>query len=136
MLYNRDRMNASIRIFMPAMCILAVALLAAEPAHAFRCKSKLVRDGLHEQQVIAICGEPTARRHLGYTLRSVNHGWRRSSPGGVRARHYPGFSHLSEEVVVTEFIYNFGPRKLMQRLVFEGGILVSIDTIGYGYHDK
>ena len=47
----------------------------------------------------------------------------------------PGFSHLATEVVVTEYVYNFGPRKLMRRLVFEGGVLVSIESIGYGYHD-
>jgi hypothetical protein len=39
-------------------------------------------------------------------------------------------------VVVTEFVYNFGPRKLMRRLIFEGSVLVEIETIGYGYFEK
>ena len=116
--------------------VLSVSLLAASPAHAFRCKNKIVKDGMHEQQVIAICGEPTTRRHIGYTLRSLNFGWRQISPGGFSRRHYPGYEQLSEEVIVTEYVYNFGPRKLMRRLIFEGGVLVRIETIGYGYLEK
>jgi hypothetical protein len=38
-----------------------------------------------------------------------------------------------QEVVVTEYVYNFGPRKLMRRLLFEGGVLVQIESLGYGY---
>jgi hypothetical protein len=113
-----------------------VGILAADPAYAFRCKSKLVKDGMHEQQVIAICGQPTTRRDLGYAVRGLSYGWRRVSPGGQRQHRYPAYGYVSQEVVVTEYTYNFGPRKLMRRLVFEGGVLVSIETIGYGYIEK
>ena len=89
-------------------------------------------DGMHEQQVIAICGEPTTRRNLGYALRPYDFG-RRQLGGGWTRRYDPGFAGFVEEVVITEFTYNFGPRRLMQRLVFEGGILVDIEPIGYGY---
>ena len=116
--------------------LLLVLVFAAEPAHAFRCKSKIVKDGMHEQQVIAACGEPTTRRTLGYTVRSLSYGWREVPAGGFERRRFPGYAQLSEEVIVTEYIYNFGPRKLMRRLVFEGGVLVSIETIGYGYIEK
>ena len=122
--------------FLSIAAVLGVALLAPDPAHAFRCKSKIVKDGMHEQQVLAICGEPTTRRHLGYTLRSLNFGWRQVSPGGLRKRQFPAYATLSEEVIVTEYVYNFGPRKLMRRLVFEGGVLVRIETLGYGYIEK
>ena len=118
-----------------AITLLVLVLLVPEPAHAFRCKSKIVKDGMHEQQVIAICGEPTTQRTLGYAVRSFNYGLRRG-PSGLRRQHFPGFAQLSEEVIVTEYIYNFGPRKLMRRLVFEGGVLVRIETIGYGYIEK
>lgn len=122
---------------MPLAGALAVLLLlASSPAEAFRCKSKIITDGMHEQQVVAICGEPTAKRHLGYTVRSFNYGWRRVTPGGIRETWHPGYGHLSQEVIVTEYIYNFGPRKLMRRLIFEGGILARIETIGYGYIEK
>lgn len=113
-----------------------LALLAAESAEAFRCKNRIVRDGMHEQQVIALCGEPTTRRHIGYATRGVNYGWREVTPGGYVRRQYPGGATYSEEVVITEYVYNFGPRKFMRRLVFEGGVLTTIETIGYGYAEN
>jgi len=115
--------------------VLTALLLIAEPAAAFRCGTRLVVDGMHELQVIAACGEPTTKRHLGYTIRSVGVDSRYAYPGWTRSR-YPGYSTYSEEVIVTEFVYNFGPRKFMRRLRFEGGILVTIETIGRGYVEK
>ena len=121
----------------PAAALLVVTMLMAQPAHAFRCKSKLVKDGMHEQQVVAACGKPTTARHLGYTIQAYNIGWRRSYPGGLSTeRTYPGYGNLHQQVIITEYTYNFGPRKFMQRLIFEGGVLVTIETIGYGYHEK
>ena len=115
--------------------LAAVLLLAANPALAFRCGGKLVRDGMHEQQVIAACGEPTSARHLGHTIRAYDYRFRLRNPGHVYYRT-PGVGHFATEVIVTEFIYNFGPRKLMRRLIFEGNVLVEIESIGYGYVEK
>jgi len=128
------RMRA--RTLLATISLFVIAALATSPAHAFRCKSKIVKDGMHEQQVIAICGQPTTLRHIGYALRGVNYGYRYVSPGGLTRGHYPGYANFSEQVVVTEYVYNLGPRKLMRRLVFEGGVLVRIETIGYGYIEK
>jgi hypothetical protein len=111
-------------------CLL---LLAADPAEAFRCGSRIVKEDMHEAQVRRACGEPTTVRHIGRTLRSVdipvghNH-------GGWTSGHFRGYG-FTQEVVVTEYVYNFGPRKLMRRLVFEGGVLVSIESLGYGYRE-
>lgn len=120
------------RTFVTAAVTAAVVLLLPDSALAFRCGSKLVVEGMHEQEVIAVCGEPASRRQIGYAVRP----WdprRRTSPGPGWTRHYdPGFGHLVEEVIVTEFVYDFGPRRLMQRLVFEGGMLVKIEALGYG----
>lgn len=113
--------------------ILVAGLLVAESAAAFRCGSKLVIDGMHEQQVLAICGEPATRRNLGYALRAYDLRQRRHPGSGWSRTFGPGFGNLVEEVIITEYVYNFGPRKLMQRLLFEGGVLVEIEAIGYGY---
>lgn len=112
---------------------LIAGLLAAESAAAFRCGSKLVVDGMHEQQVVAICGEPATKRHLGYALRAYDLRRRHSLGSGWSRSYSGGFGNLAEEVIITEYVYNFGPRKFMQRLVFEGGILVEIEPVGYGY---
>lgn len=129
-------MKAARSVTASVLLALPLLLLMSEPAAAFRCGNKLVKDGMHEQQVIAICGEPTTRRMLGYAVRSLNYGWRQVYAGGFERRRFPGYAQLSEEVIVTEYVYNFGPRKLMRRLVFEGGVLVRIETIGYGYIEK
>lgn len=114
--------------------LAGILLLVADPALAFRCGSKIVRDGMHEQQVLAACGEPTSVRHLGHTIRAYDYRFRLRNPGHIYYRT-PGVGHFATEVVVTEYVYNFGPRKLMRRLIFEGSVLVEIETIGYGYID-
>jgi len=119
-----------------AMAFLLLAVLAAMPAHAFRCGSKIVIENMHEQQVLRACGKPTTVRHLGYTLRNVDLRVRRGLSNGLSSRGYSHYGFYTEEVVVTEYVYNFGPRKFMRRLRFEGGVLVSIETIGYGYREK
>ena len=90
---------------------------------------------MHEAQVRRACGEPTTMRHIGRTLRNIIVPIRGHSGSGWRTEHFPGYG-FSQEVFVTEYVYNFGPRKLMRRLVFEGGILVSIESLGYGYNEK
>ena len=108
-------------------------LLASDPAEAFRCGSRIVKEDMHEAQVRRACGAPTTMRHIGRTLRNVDFSVERHH-GGWTTRHFPGYG-FTQEVVVTEYVYNFGPRKLMRRLVFEGGVLVSIESLGYGYRE-
>lgn len=105
-----------------SLALACLAFLASDPAHALRCGSRLVKDGMHESEVKAICGRPVSERTLGYVVRSYSH------------RGY-GFGAYLREVLVTELVYNFGPRKLMRKLRFEGGRLILIETIGYGYHE-
>jgi hypothetical protein len=114
-----------------ATLLTAVLLVASDPAHALRCGSKLVLDGMLEQEVINHCGEPTSIRHLGYVIRSFNPMTRRNLAGTQIYRY--GRGNYYHEVPVTVFIYNFGPRKLMRKLRFEGGMLTDIETLGYGY---
>ena len=111
----------------------SLLLLAAAPAEAFRCGNRIVKEDMHEAQVRRACGDPTTVRHIGRTLRSVDVPIERH-PGGWTKRHFPGVG-FTQEVIVTEYVYNFGPRKLMRRLVFEGGVLVSIESLGYGYRE-
>ena len=122
-------MTRQSRNLLGACLLFSVALLVAEPAAAFRCGTRLVVDGMHEAQVIAACGEPTTRRHLGFAIRSFSFDSHYYGPGWRRS-HFPGYGTLSEQVAITEFVYNFGPRKFMRRLLFEGGVLVRIETIG------
>jgi len=128
------RTTRSYRLKVIAAALLLAAIVAT-PAHAFRCGNKIVIENMHEQQVLRACGEPASVRHLGYTLRNVDLYDRRDSSGTLSTRRYSNYGYYTQEVVVTEYVYNFGPRKFMRRLRFEGAILVSIETIGYGYRE-
>ena len=118
-----------------AVSLLLLALIGATPAHAFRCGNKIVIKNMHEQQVLSVCGEPASIRHLGYAMRGVSIPRSRGLYFEGAAWRDADFNYYVQEVVVTEYVYNFGPRKFMRRLIFEGGVLVTIESIGYGYHE-
>jgi hypothetical protein len=114
--------------------LVAALLLCNAPAHAFRCGNKLVKEDMHEAQVRAACGTPTTSRIIGRAVQNINVPIQRVHGGGWTQQRFPGYA-FAQEVIVTEYVYNFGPRKFMRRLLFEGGVLVSIETIGYGYKE-
>lgn len=102
--------------------LLLCALLIANDAYALRCGHKLVQVGDHKMDVLERCGEPDlVDRHTAIIAR--------------RLRHPFGTLELSqfEEVVIEEWVYNFGPRKFKQLLEFEDGTLVRIRELDYGY---
>ena len=104
---------------------LGLTLAAVSPAHAaFRCGSHLVSEGDTRSEVIARCGDPTEIDQRSAILRQPVV-W-------VGGRPYSVGNGLVE-VPVEVWVYNLGPSKLMRRLRFEDGLLVDIDTLGYGY---
>jgi hypothetical protein len=116
--------------------VALLLILASTSAFGFRCGRKLVIENMHELQVREACGAPTTSRQLGYVTRGVTIPTQRRLSPGISTERFPGYGHYSEEVILTEYVYNFGPRKLMRRLMFEGGVLVKIETIGYGYREQ
>ena len=121
--------------FLIAAAVLALATMLPETAAAFRCGNKLVKEGMHETEVIAICGEPTSVRRLGYAIRSVDVRDRHRNTSGLTIIHAPGFYTYPVEVMVTEYVYNLGPRKFMRRILFEDGLVASVETLGRGYRE-
>jgi Protein of unknown function (DUF2845) len=108
------------------LSIVATLGVAAAPARAdgFRCGTKLVVEGSTRGEVIARCGAPTDVERRSILRRPVL--WRYGRP-----------YYLSDdliEVPVETWTYNLGPNKLMRRLRLEDGVVVEIDTLGYGYH--
>ena len=91
---------------------------------------------MHEVEVVAICGDPTSVQHLGFAIRSVDVRGREYAPPGWTITRPHGYYGFPQEVRVTEYIYNLGPRKLMRRLIFEGSILARIETLGRGYNER
>jgi hypothetical protein len=116
--------------------VTTALILASTSAFGFRCGRKIVTEDMHEAQVLKACGTPTTSRHLGYATRGTYIPVRRVVSPGVTIEQFPGYGHYTEEVELTEYVYNFGPRKFMRRLIFEGGVLKKIEKIGYGYLEK
>jgi len=106
--------------------IVVLGLLATSPAFAsMRCGSKIIDEGVTRSEVAAKCGEPAEV----VTLRSV---FRRPVVWTNGRPFFVGENFI--EVPIEAWIYNFGPNKLMRRVVFEAGFVVEIETLGYGYN--
>lgn len=110
-----------------AAALLAFLVLAAAPAHAFRCGNKLITEGDHVTRVVELCGEPDYVEFRGRHPRLIVDAYRHSP-------YIIGPAY--EDVAIEEWVYNFGPRKLMRKLRFENGELKKIEPIGYGHHRR
>lgn len=126
-------MKSVTRNLFPAVALAVGTFLCSDPSYALRCGHRIVKDGMNEIEVRAICGEPISVRHVGFVLRAYQYS-RRSHSATVET-YYPGLG-FHQQLAVTELVYNFGPRKLMRKLRFEGDRLKSIETAGYGYLEK
>jgi hypothetical protein len=108
-----------------AVTALAATLFwsAAAGADAFRCGSRLVTDGDSMDKVEALCGPPSDVQRREILARPIR--WFRGRP------YYLSYDPIPIPVEV--WTYNLGPNKLMHRLKFEDGLLVEVETLGYGY---
>ncbi|MEJ0085856.1 MAG: DUF2845 domain-containing protein [Pseudomonadota bacterium] len=108
-----------------AALLIVLGFLATSPAFAFRCGTKIVSEGDTRGEVAAKCGEPDDV----ITQRSV---FRRPVIWTQGRPYYIGEDFI--EIPVEAWVYNLGPNKLMQRVRFEGGVVVEIESLGYGYN--
>jgi hypothetical protein len=115
------------------LLLLICILVVAEPAMALRCGSRLVNDGDHKSKILKYCGEPTAVQ-----VRTLYRaGYPRSIARHNRFDNVDGDLLIADrayaEVIIEEWTYNFGPRRLMRVVKFENGLVVSIKRLSYGY---
>ena len=113
-----------------ATCLIAIA----DPAWALRCGNRIIKEGMHEVEVIDLCGEPASVRHLGFVLRPYIIKLPAGDFGHRSTQRVYGGYH--EELSVTEMLFNFGPHRLMRIIRFEGGRITNIETAGYGYREE
>lgn len=96
---------------------LILAFLASAPsAFALRCDSRLVQTGDADFQVRERCGAPY------WIDRFVD----TEVVGAGRP------VELQKDVPIEVWYYNFGPRRLIARLVFRDGRMVGEESLGYG----
>jgi hypothetical protein len=107
---------------------LALAVLGGIPSLALamsvRCGNKIIERGSSSAEVTEYCGAPA---QVDRSARYI---------GGLALAGQPGLiGHSVVEVQTEIWTYNFGPNMLMQRIKFENGIVVQIDSLGYGYNE-
>ena len=106
---------------------LVLVALACVPsllwADSLRCGNRIISTGSGIAEVAALCGDPT-------------HVDRSSAYRRYAGRVAPGFVEESAvEIAIEIWTYIFGPDKLMERIRFENGIVVQMDSLGYGYNE-
>lgn len=109
----------------------------ADPAQAMRCGNKLVSKGDPKPKVLHHCGEPVAVERSNIVRAGIP--WARSqvSAGGVSVSRDELLLNTRSyvEVLVEEWTYNFGPRRLMRVVRFENGLVTRVTELGYGYRE-
>jgi hypothetical protein len=100
----------------------AALMLAALPAYAFRCGTRVITQGDPADKVLNFCGSPVSvqtRRAERPYIDELG-----------RSYLYEG---LVEEVVIEEWTYNLGPNQFMRLVRIENGRVVEVKSLGYGY---
>lgn len=103
--------------------VAALTVASGASADALRCGSNLITRGDHAAEVRRHCGEPD-EVYSRVSYRGVV---------GVGSVFLPG---LVEEVLIEEWTYNLGPRKLMRKIRLENGVVREVDHLGYGYLER
>ena len=108
-----------------ALLLTALAACHSAAADALRCGNRVISRGDHATRLLHYCGEPTAIQSWVTERGVVGFGsvWR------------PGFGFV-EEVLVEEWTYNFGPRRLMRQVRLENGFVEDVKQLGYGYLER
>lgn len=102
---------------------LAIASVASS-ASALDCGQRLVTIGDQAAEVRARCGEPASI--------SVRTESRTQFAGATGPRGDFSGSSITVTVQVEVWVYDFGPRRFMEELTFENGILRTTRRLGYG----
>lgn len=90
-------------------------------ADSMRCGSRIVKDGDTIEKVLNVCGDPVTRERT----------WIQRAPQYELGGTYYSFPG-TEEVPVDLWTYDFGSNKLMRRVRFVDGLVVSIVELGKG----
>lgn len=104
--------------------VVVLLLICTQAAHALRCDRHLISEGDFAFEVLHHCGEPLQKRSWQEYPRQRLYD---DTLGAYR------YEYLGKPVLMQEWIYNFGPRRLMRRLTFRASELIKIETLDYGY---
>jgi hypothetical protein len=100
--------------------LLSPSLLFAE---SIRCGSQLIEKGSTSADLLEYCGKPAQVVKNGTVNGLIGN---THTPGGVT-------SQATGDFEIETWTYDFGPNQLMERVRIENGIVVQIDSLGYGH---
>ena len=109
-------------------------MLIALPAEAARCGSALIVKGDSQAKVQKYCGEPATKSNY-YAVRRGTYPTRNEDGDWVPPER--DFKLIGRtEVLVEDWVYNFGPNKFMRKIRFTNGVVEDIETVGRGYREE
>ena len=106
------------------------ALIACFPltalADSLQCGESVITNGTTRAELVARCGPPAQIEHQSIYSESATAvpPLRVLPPIGLRS---------ATEIPVEVWTYNFGPNRLMERIRFENGVVVRMESLGYGF---
>ena len=103
-----------------AVFTLLLTVLAAAPARAMRCGTRLIIEGDPQERVLRRCGEPADA-------------WLRVEETTVLQNIGGALVRRRETVPVEVWVFNFGPSRAMERVEFRDGVVARIEHLGRGY---
>lgn len=117
--------------------VTAHLLFAAPAALALRCGTSVIDEGMRKLEVEQKCGAPASkdtRREFRTVRRARSAQQNYNDPYYLYNRRERESREEVEtiEVVIDEWVYNFGSTQFMQLLIFEDGRLREIKDLGYG----
>lgn len=108
--------------------LVCVLVLYVDTAYALRCGTEVVSKRDPKIEVLRKCGDPVSiEAWTEHQVISRHHG---------HSRHYTVLDDIVISIAVEEWLYNFGPHRLIYWLRFENGYLARMGTLGYGYLEK
>jgi hypothetical protein len=124
------------------LALIACCFPLSALAQSLQCGQKTITTGTTQTEVTASCGQPAQIDHQ--TMYNEGGAATPGGPAPIRGPAgppgpgmpppmLPGTgSRSSTETPVELWTYNFGPTRLMQRIRFENGVVVRIESLGYG----
>jgi hypothetical protein len=108
--------------------LVASLLLACMPslstAESIVCGSGTILVGSSSAELEALCGKPSkVNRAADFAGADVRPGIRDGLRGSV------------DQIDIIVWTYNFGPDQLMQRVQIRNGVVIAIESLGYGYDE-
>ena len=119
--------------------LLLLGLLMSQTVFALRCGPYVINEGMFKEEVYGKCGRATSmsshieKRSTGNIVQNQQYFGRQGNAFPNSSFGYGQDYYVVVDVIVDEWIYNFGSSRIQQYLRFENGKLMEIRNLSRGY---